>query len=161
MSQVAKFSQSVQSLLDLLTTLSDMANRPRPPEDAVLVGARWAIVRALAEIATFHEKFLLAPLEASGDPRSVAQGKAISNAMQELMQQLIEHSSRWSALAVARDWQGFCLALPNAHRLIRDHFAWEERIVPPILRALEGASATPKRNWARPIWAVQESFSGN
>ena len=160
MSSVAKFHDSLAVLDGQLTALAALTEQPRPPEDEVLVAARWTIVRTLAEIAAVHEKFLLAPLEASGDKTRAAQARAISDAMQETMRRLIEHAERWPAQAVRTDWLGFRRALPATHRVIRDHFAWQARVVPPMLATLEGASATPKRNWTRPIWAVQESFSG-
>ena len=142
-----------------MTALVTMTNLPAPPADDDLVAARWGIVRTLAELAAFQEKFLFAPMELSGNPTLATQAAPIRSAMQETMRQLIAHSERWPAQAVRKDWSGFRRALPSAHRVIRDHFAWQARIMPPMFDALAGASAAPKQNWTRPIWAVQDSFS--
>ena len=160
MSKAAQFRNSIQTLDDHLVALSVLTDQPVPPANDTLVAARWAVVRTLAELAAFLEKFLLAPLEAGGDPRLAEQARAIGEAAQEAMHKLIKHSDRWPAEAVHNDWPGFCRALPEAHRIIRDHYGWVARIAPPLLETLEGASAAPKRNWTRPIWAVQEAFWG-
>ncbi len=158
MSEIDKFNANVRQLEHSLTALAALADRTSPPAEEALVAARWEIVRKLAEIAAFDEKFVLAPLEAKGDPDLIAQAAALGSAMQALMRQLMDHSQRWTARAVRDDWQGFRRALPAIHQLIRDHYLWETQVVPPLLAVLEGVSATPKRNWTRGVWAVQDAF---
>ena len=138
MSRVEKFRTSIQALDDHLSALSTLTDQPVPPANDALAAARWAVVRTLAELAAFLEKFLLAPLEARGDLQLAAQARAIGEASQEVMQKLIKHSDRWPADAVHHDWPGFCRALPDAHRIIRDHYAWVARVALPLLENAGG-----------------------
>ena len=159
MDEVEKYDACVSQLVRHLDAFLAFRDVPSCPPDDELMVARWAIARSVGELASFYEKFVRAPLEATGDPALMAQANQIDEAMNESMQRLVAHALQWSAQAIRDDWIGYCSEFPRVHQALRINVAKRTVIMPSLLRLLNGASATPRRNWIRDIWAVQDSFN--
>lgn len=161
MSPVEKLLAGHETLYELIAAEVALCTGDTMPDPAdALLRARWAVARALMEQITFEETHVLAPLDASTDPMLQVRARTIRAKQTEFIEVMFAHAYRWPAEAVARDWPGFRRAMAAAHHRMIEQLLWEKRVVVPAIIELDGASATPTRNWARAVWEVKDVLTG-
>lgn len=161
MSTTTKLRAGDRALLEQIAAVTVLCDRDSCPDpDQPLMAMRWAVARTLVEHIAFEETHLLAPMEASEDVTMKVRAAAIIAGQATFKDEMIAHVFRWPAEQVHKDWPGFRRAMAEAHRLITERIAWERRVLIPAIKELNGRTGTPKRNWARDVWAVKDALTG-
>ncbi len=161
MTPVERLFLDQKSLQSAIEALHAICTSPEPPLRESLAQIRWTFARTLMRHLQLKDRVVYARLRNHPDPLVQATGERFRREAFELYARFEQHSERWTADAVAADWQTYRAMAAQMIRMLNDRVAREEA---ELLPHLDSAPDLPvlrteqDHNWAAAGWKMRAWF---
>ncbi len=140
MSDIQKLSEEHAELVVLVRQLAAAVDLPSPPPILELFALRRELTSTLVAHLKAEDWALYPRLMESKDARIAATAKAFSDEMGGLAAAFNIYSTRWSAMSITSDWNGFCHESKAIIDALTCRITRENRELYPLIDELDQAA---------------------
>jgi iron-sulfur cluster repair protein YtfE (RIC family) len=140
MSDLNKLRQEHAELVEIVGRLSTIVSQPQPPIASELFRLRHELSATLIAHLKAEDWVLYPRLFESSDARVAATARAFSEEMGGLAEAYTAYADRWTAIAIEKDWCGYCEETRGIVEALTCRITRENRELYPLLAAINKAA---------------------
>jgi hemerythrin HHE cation binding domain-containing protein len=140
MTEIDKLRGEHALLVKIVARLEHLIGQPKPPPQLHLFALRYELSSTLIGHLKDQDWVVYPRLLASCDGHVAETARLIIEEMGGLAEAYVEHCEKWSAGAIAADWEGYCSDSRSFLKALTNRIARETRELYPLLERLDRAA---------------------